>query len=98
MNTNTSIRELAEGEQIRMTIKDAGKLYNGYFIFFTNSEEIRGDRVIEEYGVPRVIASSKNAFYHSGLFDKYRNHDKYGVTYACFAFMNEDNLPPLLTF
>jgi hypothetical protein len=93
-----SVRELALSEQIRMPVDEAGKLYNGYFIFFTNSEEEWEKERWKGYAVPRIIAVNKDEFYKSGLHTKYKNNDEYGVPYYCWAYMSEEQIPPILTF
>ena len=91
------VRELDTTEQRRMTIDEAGEIYKGYFIFFTNSEEpLPGTR--EEYAVPRAICANKKEFYDSGIFNKYKNQNVFGVPYFCSVFMSEEEIPGILTF
>jgi len=80
-----------------MTVQEAGLLYDGYFIFFTNSEDIAigSDNI---YAVPRVISLTKGEFLRSGLYDKYRNQSQYGVPIFCPFFMSSENIPPVLSF
>jgi len=98
MLTVQSVRELSPDEQVRMSVEEAGRLYEGNFIFFTNSEEIRDIGILEHYAVPRVIAPNKKVFYDSGLIEKYRNRALYGVPHICSAYMAEDQRPPILAF
>ena len=84
------VRELSAEEQIRMSIKEAGKLYDGNFILFTNYEEVGGT----EYGVPRLLSLNSQELYFSGLTKKYRQANLYGVTLDCSDFLAEDQLPP----
>jgi len=98
MLTVQSVRELSPDEQVRMSVEEAGRLYAGNFIFFTNSEEIRDIGIFEHYAVPRVIALNKKVFFDSGLIEKYRNRILYGVPYTCSAYMAEDQRPPILAF
>jgi len=81
-----------------MAVEDAGKMYSGYFIFFTNSEDKLEDGRWKEYGIPRVIALNNKIFCESGLSEKYRDRTLYGVPFSCSAFMAEDQIPPILTF
>ncbi|MCL1882363.1 MAG: hypothetical protein FWF81_01235 [Defluviitaleaceae bacterium] len=52
------LRELDFNEQRRMTVSEAGSLYDGHFIFFTNFEEAELGSV-DDYAVPRVIRERK---------------------------------------
>ena len=98
MLTKQSLRELSPDEQVRMAVEEAGRLYEGNFIFFTNSEEIRDIGIFEHYAVPRVIALNKKIFFESGLMEKYQNRVLYGIFYTCTAYMAEDQSPPTLSF
>lgn len=93
-----TVRELSPAEQVRMNVEEAGELYNGYFIFFTNAEEKWENEGWEEYGVPRIIAENLTDYYDSGLSKKYRDREKYGIPFHCSAFMSEENIPPVLAF
>jgi len=93
-----SVRELLPEEQIRMTLDEAGDLYNGYYIHFTNSEEKWEKDGWVHYVVPRIIALNVDDYYDSGLFKKYQDREKYGVPCDCAAFMTEENMPPILAF
>jgi hypothetical protein len=91
------LRELESNEQQRMTVAEAGMLYDGYFIFFTNSEGIvvGSDDV---YAVPRVISLTSSEFAQSGLYEKYRNQSIYGTPFFCSFFVSAENAPPILSF
>lgn len=93
-----SVRELSLPEQTKMNVDLAGELYNGYFILFTNSEEEWENERWEKYAVPRVVALNMTDFYDSGIFKKYQDSEKYGITYYCSAYMAEENIPPILSF
>lgn len=93
-----TVRELSPDEQIRMNMDEAGKRYDGNFIFFTNSEEILEHDRCEIYGIPRIIAKNQSDFYDSGLSKKYKDSEKYGVRLYCSSFMLEENIPPVLAF
>jgi len=90
--------ELPLDEQIRMTVDEAGEKYDGYFIFFTNTEEILIDGRWEEYAIPRVIALNNNDFCKSELSKKFDNRSLYGIPFSCSFFMAEEQIPPILTF
>ena len=77
---------------------EAGKLYDGHFILFTNSEEKWENDRWENYAIPRLIAVTLTDYYESGLYKKYYNHEQYGIPYGCSAYMAEENIPPLLAF
>jgi len=98
MTTTQTVAILPPDEQIKMTVNKAGELYNGHFIFFTNSEHIRNDGKVEHYAVPRVIALNKKMFYESGLSKNYRDDTLYGVPLHCWVFMSEEQTPPVLVF
>jgi len=87
-------RELDANEQQLMTIHEAGRIYDGYYIFFTNSEELDDDM----YAVPRVISLTNLDFARSGLYEKYKDQSKYGVPLFCPFFMAAENVPPVLSF
>ena len=91
------LRELEAHEQKRMTVQEAGVLYDGYFIFFTNSEDAAIDSD-DIYGVPRVISFTQGEFLKSGLYEKYRDPNQYGVPFFCPFFMASENIPPILSF
>jgi len=91
------VRELGSHEQIRVSIEEAGKLYNGNFILFTNTEETWEADRWKSYGVPRVIAINESELCKSGLHEKYRG-EVYGVVYYCAAFVSADQIPPILAF
>ena len=92
----SSVKELTSTEQIRMSIEDAGKKFAGYFIFFTNSEDTTENGKPVPYGVPRVISKTQRDFFDSNLFAKYSNRELYGIPYTCLAYMDDENLPPVL--
>lgn len=96
MTRTQTVAVLPTEEQVRMTVKEAGKLYNGHFILFTNSEEVRDYGRLEHYAVPRVIALNKKMFYESGLFEKYQDRALYGTPYTCWIYMSEEQMPPVL--
>ena len=98
MTTTQTVTELPPEEQIRMTVKKAGELYDGHFIFFTNCEEFRDLGKVEEYAVPRVIALNKKMFYESGLSQKYQDRTLYGTHLHGWIFMSEEEMPPVLAF
>jgi len=91
------VKELSSNEQIRMTVQEAGTLYDGYFIFFTNSEDAANDSN-DIYAVPRVISLKPSEFAQSGLYEKYNDEDKYGISFACPFYMASENVPPILSF
>jgi len=91
------LRELDSHEQKRMTVSEAGSLYDGHFIFFTNFEEAEMDS-IDDYAVPRVISLTNGEFNRSGLYEKYKNQDGYGVPFFCSHFIASENRPPILAF
>lgn len=91
------LRELDINEQQRMTVEEAGRLYDGYFIFFTNSEDVAvGSDDI--YAIPRAISLTSSEFSSSGLYEKYRNPNVYGVPFFCSLFISAENAPPILSF
>ena len=90
--------ELPLAEQIRMPIDKAGEKYNGHFIFFTNAERQVENGRWKEYGIPRSIALNNKAFCESGLSKKYDDRALYGIQYYCTIYMEEDQIPPVLTF
>jgi len=91
------LRELESSEQRRMTVSEAGKLYDGHFIFFTNFEEAEtGSR--DDYAVPRVISLTNGEFCKSGLYEKYNDQRQYGETFFCSFFISPENAPPILAF
>jgi len=51
------LRELNANEQVRMSIEEAGKLYQGYAIIFTNIEDTNGDSATD-FGIPRIIGET----------------------------------------
>ena len=91
------LRELAPQEQVRMSVDEAGKPYNGYFIFFTNSEDVYENGKNKFHAIPLVISLTQQEFFDSKLFDKYRDRSMYGIPYTCSAYMDEDNFPPVLS-
>jgi len=91
------LRELDSNEQKRMTVSEAGSLYDGYFIFFTNFEEAEKGTA-HDYAVPRVISPTMIEFYRSGLSDKYTDRDQYGEPFLCSLFISSENAPPVLAF
>ena len=98
MSIIKSTIELPPEKQVKMSIKEAGQLYGGYLIFFTNSEEIRTVDTLEHYAIPRVIALNNRVFCDSGLYEKYRNRSLYGIPYTCTVYMAEEHRPPTLSF
>ena len=88
------VRELEQHEQVRMSVKEAGRMYNGHAIFFTNSEKPAIEDATK-YAIPRVIADDPNDL-HDGILQKYFNSDVYGVTLYCGIFLSEKYNPPLL--
>ena len=91
------LRELNSDEQKRMTVQEAGTLYDGHFIFFTNSEDVTvGSDDI--YAVPRVISLTPSEFSRSGLYEKYKDQNLYGVPFFCSFFISAENAPPILSF
>ena len=98
MTTTQTVVELPLDEQVRMTVEEAGELYNGHFIFFTNSEEIRDFGSVIHYAVPRAISLNKKLFFDSGLSKKYRDRTLYGTPYTCWLYMSEEQMPPILAF
>jgi len=93
-----SVRELAPAEQVRMHVDEAGKLYDGHFILFTNSEEKWENDRWEKYAIPRIISVTMTDFYDSKIYKKYLDSTQYGITYSCSAYMAEENIPPVLAF
>jgi hypothetical protein len=91
------LRELDTTEQQKMTVNEAGRIYNGHFIFFTDSGGLTNEDD-EIYAVPRVISLTEQDFLQSGLYEKYRDRNKYGVPLFCPFFMAEENIPPVLSF
>lgn len=91
------LRELNASEQLRMTVEEAGRLYDGHFIFFTNSEDAIGDSN-DIYAIPRAISRTSSEFSTSGLYEKYRNPSVYGVPFLCSLFISAENAPPILSF
>lgn len=91
------LRELNSNEQRRMTVSEAGSLYDGHFIFFTNFEEAEMGRA-DDYAIPRVISLTNGEFNRSGLYEKYKNQEKYGVPFFCSFFIASENRPPILAF
>jgi len=92
------IRVLSPEEQVRMSVSDAGVLYKGYFILFTNSEKVLVDGIYRSFGIPRVISKTEHEFFTSGLFGGYRDTSLYGITYACSAYVDPECFPPRLAF
>jgi|GEM_PF-1292439 len=89
------VRELDDYEQIRMSIDEAGALYNGYAIIFTNTEDTNGDCSID-YGIPRIIGESMPACAKSEFIKKYYDANEYGPLYYCLQFISADAIPPVL--
>ncbi|MCL2253527.1 MAG: hypothetical protein FWC09_03710 [Lachnospiraceae bacterium] len=98
MVTTFSVEELPIDEQVRMSVEEAGKKYSGNFIFLTNTETKFENGRWVAYGIPRVIAPNNQIFNESGLSKKYRNKALYGAPYSCWVYMEEDQIPPILTF
>jgi hypothetical protein len=96
MTKTQSVVELPKNEQVRMPVSEAGEIYNGHFIFFTNSEEVRDSGKVKRYAIPRAISINKNMFYDSGLFEKYSDRDLYGTRLTCWVYMAEEHMPPIL--
>jgi len=89
------LRELNEKEQVRMSIEEAGKLYQGYAIIFTNIEDINGDSATD-FGIPRIIGESMAECAGSELLDKYFDTSQYGDIYYCLLYMDSETIPNIL--
>jgi len=90
-----SVRELTHAEQVRMPIEEAGKLYNGYAIIFTNIEDTNGDSATD-YGIPRIIGETMAECAGSALLDKYFDTSRYGDMYYCLLYMDSEKIPDVL--
>ena len=89
------VQTLNDTQQVRIPIKDAGMIYAGKFIFFTNTEDAHECEEGVDMGVPRVISTTKREFFSSGYGELYKSSE-YGVPYYCSAYVAEENIPPLL--
>ena len=89
------LRELTKDEQVRMSIEEAGKLYNGYAIIFTNIEDTNGDSATD-YGIPRIIGETMAECAGSELLDKYFDTHRYGNIYYCLLYMDSEKIPNVL--
>ena len=89
------LRELSDKEQVRMSIEEAGKLYCGYVIIFTNIEDTNGDSATD-YGIPRIIGETMAECAGSELLDKYFDASRYGDIYYCLLYMDSEKIPNIL--
>jgi hypothetical protein len=89
------LRELTGQEQIRMSIEEAGKLYSGHAIIFTNIEDTNGDAATD-YGIPRIIGETMAECAGSELLDKYFDTSRYGDMYYCLLYMDSETIPNIL--
>ena len=71
------VRELRMEEQVKMTVEDAGKLFDGSCVFFTNYEKTDG----RGFGIPRVISPDAGELNFSELSKKYKHPKIYGELY-----------------
>jgi hypothetical protein len=92
------VKVLSENEQKMMNIEEAGELYHGHFIFFTNRVNKREGNTVENYGVPRIISDTESEFYRSGLFKDFDDEALYGLRFYCTVFMPQEYFPELLSF
>ena len=92
------VKVLSESEQKMMNIEEAGELYNGHFIFFTNSEDRYEEDTVNTYGVPRVISDTDDEFYDSELSKQFKDEALYGLRLCCDVYMPRGYFPELLSF
>ena len=78
-----------------MSIDEAGKLYNGYAIIFTNFENANVNSFVE-YGIPRIIGETIAECARSELIKKYFDKDVYGYIYYFLGCIDVDLVPNIL--
>ena len=70
-------RMLNRNEQVRVTVEELNKLYEGLFVFATNFEVNKSSYI--EYCVPRLVCSSRQELTFEDTQYYKENEKKYGT-------------------
>ncbi|MCL2079631.1 MAG: hypothetical protein FWH17_07305 [Oscillospiraceae bacterium] len=78
-----------------LTREEIKELYDGKWIYLTNCEFTPGSKLIR--GIPRVVADKQAEGVNDGIYDVYRDSERFGETYG-HNLLDFDYLLKSITF